>query len=232
MIPQDRTVKEPLFLMNRQTLFRRIYLLAALAALLALVLPLLALAPCAVPAADDYAYGTAARHAWRESASLPAVAAAAANTAADTWHDWQGSFSAVFLMALQPAVFGDRLYALTPAVMLAALLTGVFSLCLVLYGEMFRLGRESAATVAAVICGLCTALIPSAVQGLFWYNGAVYYVLFYGLWLCACALAVRYVRRGGAGRLVLLLLLAVLLGGGGTMSLPSAARWSASPRRS
>ena len=38
--------------MNRQTL-SRLYLIAALAVLLALVLPLLALAPCAVPAGDD-----------------------------------------------------------------------------------------------------------------------------------------------------------------------------------
>ncbi len=200
--------------MNRQTLFRRLYLIAALAALLALVLPLLALAPCAVPAGDDYSYGSAAHHAWRESASFTAAVAAAAHTAVDTWHHWQGSFSAVFLMALQPAVFGDRLYALTPFIMLTALLGGVFSLSQVLYGEVFRLGRESAAAVAAVVCSLCVALIPSAVQGLFWYNGAVYYVLFYGLWLAACALAVRYVRRGGAGRLALLLLSAAVLGGG------------------
>lgn len=199
--------------MNRQTL-SRLYLIAALAVLLALTLPLLALAPCAVPAADDYSYGTQTHRAWQESGSVPAAVAAAGRTAVRTWHGWQGTFSAVFLMALQPAVFGERLYAITPYLMLASLFAGVFSLCLVLYGEVFRLGRESAATVAAVICGLCAALIPSAVQGLFWYNGAVYYVLFYGLWLIACALGIRVVRRGGALRTALLLLLAIVLGGG------------------
>ena len=199
--------------MNRQTL-SRLYLIAALAVLLALTLPLLALAPCAVPAGDDYSYGTETHRAWRETGSVPAAVAAAGRTVAQTWHGWQGTFSAVFLMALQPAVFAERLYAITPYLMLAALFAGVFSLCLVLYGEVFRLGRESAAAVAAVICCLCVALIPSAAQGLFWYNGSVYYVLFYGLWLAACALGIRYVRRGGDGRLVLLLLLAVVLGGG------------------
>ncbi|MDO4990585.1 MAG: hypothetical protein Q4E45_08795, partial [Eubacteriales bacterium] len=199
--------------MNRQTL-SRLYLIAALAVLLALTLPLLALAPYAVPAADDYSYGTQTHLAWRESGSVPAAVAAAGRTAVRTWHGWQGTFSAVFLMALQPAVFGERLYAVTPCLMLASLFAGVFSLCLVLYGEVFRLGRESAAAIAAVICGLCAALIPSAVQGLFWYNGSVYYVLFYGLWLAACALGIRVVRRGGALRTAALLLLAVVLGGG------------------
>ena len=134
--------------MNRQTL-SRLYLIAALAVLLALTLPLLALAPYAVPAADDYSYGTQTHLAWRESGSVPAAVAAAGRTAVRTWHGWQGTFSAVFLMALQPAVFGERLYAITPYLMLASLFAGVFSLCLVLYGEVFRLGRESAAAIRA-----------------------------------------------------------------------------------
>ena len=62
--------------MNRQTL-SRLYLIAALAVLLALTLPLLALAPCAVPAGDDYSYGTETHRAWRETGSVPAAVAAA-----------------------------------------------------------------------------------------------------------------------------------------------------------
>ena len=62
--------------MNRQTL-SRLYLIAALAVLLALTLPLLALAPYAVPAADDYSYGTETHRAWQESGSVPAAVAAA-----------------------------------------------------------------------------------------------------------------------------------------------------------
>ena len=116
--------------MNRQAL-SRLYLIAALAVLLALVLPLLALAPCAVPAGDDYSYGTETHRAWRETGSVPAAVAAAGRTVAQTWHGWQGTFSAVFLMALQPAVFAERLYAITPYLMLTALFAGVSSLCLV-----------------------------------------------------------------------------------------------------
>lgn len=186
----------------------------SLLALLLLLLPMLALGRYAVPAADDYNYGAAAHDAFMQSGSVLRAVEAAASETAVTYTGWQGSFSAVFLMALHPGVFGERLYALTPAVMLAALGLGVFSLTLTLYTGVFGMERSRALLVAAALCVLCTQLLPSPVQGFFWYNGSVYYVVFYGLWLTAAALAIRYVRSGGTGRLCLLLLLAALLGGG------------------
>lgn len=200
--------------MDKQARLYRGLLILSLALLAALLLPLLWLGPCAVPCADDYSFGAPARHAWEESGSLRRALGAGLGKTAETWLSWQGSFAAVFLMAVQPAVFGERLYALTPLLMLSALLLGVFTLLPALFGELFRTRRDTALITAAGVCALCVQLAPSPVQAFFWYNGAVYYVLFYGLSLAAMALAIRLVRRGGGGRLALLSLLCVILGGG------------------
>jgi len=200
--------------MNKLTSLRRLLPAAALVLLLALLAPMLLLGRYAVPGADDYTYGAAAYHALRAGAPAWRAIPAAAGVARDAWFDWQGTFSAIFLMALQPAVFADGLYALTPCIMLFFLLLGIFSLNRALYADAFGMPRGDAAVLSCVLCLLCTQLLPSPVQAFFWYNGAVYYVVYFGLSLAAMALAIRLVQRGGAGRTLLLSLLAVFLGGG------------------
>ena len=200
--------------MKKDDVFLRLAVFLSLAVLLALLIPMLLLGRCAVPAADDFGYSAAGRLAWEASGSVWHVLRAAASQVVSSWYGWQGSFSGIFLMALQPALFAERLYLLTPFVMLGALLLGVFSLSLALFGGVFHADRRAALLTAAAVCLLCTQLPPSAVQGFYWWNGAVYYVFFHGAAMAAIALAIRLVRRGGRGREALLVLLALFLGGG------------------
>lgn len=192
----------------------RMLLILLLLFLAVSLVPLLLLAPYAVPCADDYSYGAQTHAVFTSSGSLTQTLAAALTQVKSTYRNWQGSFSAIFLMALQPAVFGARWYFLTPVLMLLSLLGGLFCFCLALFSGVFGLPRPLSGCVAAVTALLSLQLIPSPVQGLYWYNGAVYYTFFHGLALLAFALALRLIRRGGAGRQLLLCLLAVILGGG------------------
>ena len=73
------------------------------------LVPLLYLARYDVPSADDYIYGTAAHLTLVHGGSLNDAIAAALEHTAVIYHTWQGSYSAVFLMCLQPAVFSERL---------------------------------------------------------------------------------------------------------------------------
>ena len=56
------------------------------------------------PCSDDYSYGLYVAQAVRAGGSLGDILAAAVRETAETYFDWQGTFSAVFLMALQPAI--------------------------------------------------------------------------------------------------------------------------------
>lgn len=200
--------------MKDRSFYDRITLILALLLLLALLAPMLLLGRCAVPSADDYGYSGRTHLAWEATGSIPQVLRAAAEETAVSYFGWQGTHAAIFLMALQPALFRESLYALTPLIMAAALAAGVFSLSFTVYSGLFGLDRRAACLFAAAVCCLCTQLLPSPVQGFYWYNGSIFYVFFFGLSLCAFSLAARYYRLGGAGRLALLLVLAVLLGGG------------------
>jgi len=183
-------------------------------ALAALLVPMLLLAFYATPMADDFSFGAPAHRAWVESGSFFAALSAALSKVRESFFGWQGTYSAIFLMALQPAVFSEGLYFLTGFVMLAALIIGSFCFCRAFFFRLLGLDKHMADIIAAVLLLLSTQLLPSPVQAFYWFNGSVYYVLFHGLMLVAVALGIRFVKEGGRGRLLLLCLLAIILGGG------------------
>lgn len=199
--------------MRKLSVSYRLLLWLLLFALAASLIPLLVLGFYAAPSSDDYSFSVQTRAAFVESGSLPRTLAAAADKTREIYRDWQGSFSAVFLMALQPAIFGARWYALTPALMLASLLSGLFVCCDALFSRLWGLPRSLSACVAAVLALLCIQLMPSPVDGLYWYNGAVYYTFFHGLALAAVGLGLRLSQSGRRRDCLLLCLLALLLGG-------------------
>ena len=173
----------------------RVILPVLLAVLVLAVLPLLCTARFDVPCADDLSFGARAHLAYVRTGSAAAAVAAAAEEARIAYTTWQGTFSAIFLMGLQPAVFGEAAYAATPFIMLLALIGGTFLACLSVFSDLLGVGKGAAACAAALICIICTQLLPSPVQGFFWYNGAVYYTFFYGLSLAALALGIRLALR-------------------------------------
>lgn len=206
--------------MNKLSFERRepdiLKLSAILLALLlaALVVPMLVIGQYDVPGADDYSFGSRAHHAYIASGSFFAAVKAAVEEMRLSYSTWQGSFSAIFLMALQPAVFGERFYALTAPIMLFALTGGTYCFTSRLFKDVFNAPCDAGCCTAALILIVSTQLPLSPVQGFYWYNGAVYYTFFYGVSLCALALAVRLFKRGGVACTVLLSLLAFFLGGG------------------
>lgn len=186
----------------------------SIAALALLLIPLLCLGFYAAPAADDFSYGAPARQAFAETGTVLAAMAAAWAKTVESYLNWQGTFSAIFLMALQPAVFSEKLYFLTTFIMLAAVVAGCFAFCRAFFSGVLGLDKHLGGIAAALLCLLYTQLLPSPVQGLYWFNGSVYYVLFHGLLLLALALGIGLVKKGGLWRMALLCLLAVLIGGG------------------
>lgn len=197
-----------------RTISQRALLLLVLAALLLCLAPLLLLGRYDVPAGDDFNYGLNAHLTYAHSGSLLQALDAALFRVQDTYFSWQGSYSAVLLMCLQPAVFRESLYSLTPWIMSLALLGGTFCFCTALFRGLFDLSGKSGAITAGILGILDLLLMPVPAESFFWYNGSVYYTFYYGLALAALALAIGCARRGGFGRILLLSLLGLWLGGG------------------
>ncbi len=178
------------------------------------LLPMLIAGMYAVPCADDYSYGYEAHKVFVETGSVAKALLRGLKHVGEVYTIWQGTYSAVFLFSIQPAVFGEQLYSVTAVIMLSALTAGCIALCASLFSGVFGLDKRLSGCIGCACVIACTQLLPSPVQGFYWYNGAIFYTFFYGLSLIAFALGIKCVTEEGKASRIWLCLLCAILGGG------------------
>ena len=151
-----------------------------LALLIASLVPLLLLGRYDWPSSDDYCYAYLPHEALLQGGSFWG----------EVWHtmwgyykSWQGTFTALGLMAVTPLTFSEYLYWLTPVVMLASLCIGTFKLTDTLVRRGLGGTWRQTVFVAAPMLLLSIQFVPSPKDSFYWWNGAVYYTFTYGIML-------------------------------------------------
>ncbi|MCR5137834.1 MAG: hypothetical protein K6C12_12245 [Oscillospiraceae bacterium] len=180
-------------------------------------IPLLFLGRYDAPAGDDFSYGAEAHLAYVHSGSILEAVKAAWGQVKSSFYGWQGTWSAILLMSLQPSVFGFAWYQITPFLLIGMLAFGIFILCIRLFREVFKTGLYFGLCVGAVVTMTCVQLVPSPVQAFYWYNGAIYYTFFQGMAFLSFGIMIPLVlkeSRKPVDRSVLLIFLELVLGGG------------------
>lgn len=182
---------------------KNIYLCILILAAVMSVLPLLALSAYDHPSADDFTYARDTYHVWQESGSVFQLLRAAICTSASYWNHWQGLYASTFLQSLQPAVFGEQFYAITGFLMLAILFAGNIAFSTFFIHRAMKGSKLSAAAIGCMMSFLMAQWMPSFVEGLYWYNGAMAYVLFFALLeLLACLAASVCLSADTKGRVL------------------------------
>ena len=141
------------------------------------LIPVLLLEKYNFPSADDFGFSTYTRLAWADTHNFRAVLAAACRKVAEVWQTWQGTYSSVFLMALQPGIFGDGFYWITTWIMIGGLTLSVWYLFKVIFQECLNGHRGISIAVASVYLLIAVQCMIDKTQGFFWYNGAVHYMV-------------------------------------------------------
>ncbi len=207
--------------MSKKPLVFRLFSTRNMAVLLAVILilcliPMYAVGVYSHPSGDDYAYGLPAHEAWEGTRSLLTVVMASARNTVGTYSGWQGTFSAVFLMGLQPGFFGEQYYFLGVLFLLTTFLAASVWFIWVALVKTLHMDGWSALLAGSVFLLLCTQFMPMAFPAFYWYNGAIYYTFFYTLSLAYGALILQRWLHGkrGVASGILILLLSVVIGGG------------------
>ena len=191
----------------------RVLFLLLLAALLLFLIPMLAIAKYDVPAADDFSFSCETHAAVAAGGSVSDILSGAVEKAEKVYYTWQGSFSAVFLMAFQPAIWGLKYYTLTTWIMVFSLLGGIFFLFQRILHGVFGVSRNISGIAAAVASLACTQFLPSPNQSFYWYNGSVYYTFTFAVMLVLFAVAAGYLLYGGGLRIAAAVFLCLVIGG-------------------
>jgi len=170
--------------------------------------------------ADDIDFGQAVHAVYADGGSAVEIAQTAGQTVAEYYKEWQGTYAAIFLFALQPGAFSAGFYSITPILLIGALVAGLGYFLNRLILHVLAAPSYVWLGAWAVAVFLCVQFPRSASEGFFWYNGGVFYVFFFALMLFALGYIMHGLFRTGSrktvllGRTLLLSALSVLLAGG------------------
>ena len=178
-----------------------------------LLIPILFLSRYAVPSSDDFSFSCETHSAFLSGKGFAAILAGALTKTVEVYQSWQGSFSAVFLMAFQPSIWGFRFYRLTTYIIIIPLVSSIFFICKRSFSGIFQADRYLSDGIAAFLVIICTQFLPSPNQGFYWYNGAVYYSFTFSLMLFFFGCLIGCIQNGGSWRLIILCILAIVIGG-------------------
>ena len=192
--------------------------IAVIVLCICILLPLLIISTYNRASADDYDYAILTHQVVENGGNVFQLIGAAFDTTVKFYNSWQGLYTSAFILSLQPAIFGESYYALSaPIVMLFAFVCMLVSVHIL---NKHFLKRSALFTVAASLT-LLTVLIlwlPSATEGLFWFNGAMNYMPFVFLNLLnLCLLLEAYCSEKKVKRYALIsvcTLLSFLISGG------------------
>lgn len=155
------------------------------------LIPLYIIGGYAHPSVDDYYYGAETAELWKNTRSVGALLTCAARETGAIYYKWQGNFSAIFLMQLQPGIFGENYYFIAPLLLITA-----YAACSLFFfdtamkkifgADKYRSGIVS---LSVTFVSMQLANVPS--DSFYWYNGSIYYTFFYSLMLLLFALMIR-----------------------------------------
>ena len=140
-----------------------------------LLLPFFLGAQAAHPATDDFTFAAYTHPTWMQTHSLPHVLKDALSYAVRTWRDWQGTFTGIVIMTLNPAVFSIDHYGVHAVILLAAHIAA-WLVCLTHFlGRRLGLKKEICRGMALALSALSLMFLPDIVEGIYWFNGAWFY---------------------------------------------------------
>ena len=141
----------------------------------ALLAPFFLGAPAAHPATDDFTFAVYTHPTWVQTGSLLHVLKDAVSYALRTWHDWQGTFTGIVVMTLNPAVFSLEHYGAHAAVLLALHLVSWLVFMRHMLGRRLGLPRGVWLPLYMTLSAFGLMFLPDIVEGIYWFNGAWFY---------------------------------------------------------
>lgn len=159
----------------------RIYLYCIIIISFLLLLPMFKIGFYSHPSFDDFGYSATTYHVYNETHSIPLTIKEAFDNSIKMTSSWQGLYTAAFVQALQPAIFGVRYYAFTSIISIATIWIPVFLFFYYTLCVRLKWNKLQTFSLASIICTVMTQFLPSAVEGLYWFNGAMNYTLFWGM---------------------------------------------------
>ena len=162
------------------------------------MIPIWYLGHYARPSGDDYGYSVLTHTAWLETHSLIEVFKAGIATVKQFYNAWNGDWFTTFLFSLMPEVFAPYTFWTVTYMM-----TGILIICMTLFlyeicVRILKMPVRDFVIYDMIILFISYQFMPSAKIGIYWYVGAVHYIVPHAISLLAILFAMRYCKENKA----------------------------------
>lgn len=180
-----------------------------------LMIPILRVSFYTHPSADDYSYGINTANVIKNEGIME-VFKGTIKTLNEFYSTWQGTYSAIILFSLNPSVFGNNMYFLTTFIIIGLLFIAMYYFLKQIINKFLKCDKKIFWICLLALFLLFIETMPDKCQGLFWWNGASFYMIFLALEFLEWGLLVKRYFLGEKTKLnyVLLSILIAIIGGG------------------
>lgn len=190
--------------------------------LIAVLIPLFAIARYNFPSIDDYCYALDCGYTYGQSINGVSVFWTQIETTYHYWLNWQGTFFATYFAYVCNVLFMENYYFVTPMITLLPMVLAEIYAGIIIFTKGFG-ATKSQALIGTIPCILFQVLMtPCPVEAYYWMCGATLYTSMYSVAILGIACMVSLLRKQegekrGAARCVLFVL-AFMIGGSNYIS--------------
>ena len=184
---------------------------ASILVLIIILIPLIYIAKYNHSCADDYSYGILTHQSWKNTHSIIEVVKTAIKQVGITYQNWQGTFSAVFLMAFQPAIFGEEYYWITTFLVIGTFIIANMYILKIILKDYFKCDSKNYWIITSLILIFSIQFVPYPVESFYWYNGSVYYTFFYSIMLVLIGVVLKSLKEENKKRKIIYFCIGIAL---------------------
>ena len=149
-----------------------------------------------------------------QGASLFEILAQAGRDMVDVWKGFEGTWASNFVLAMQPGIWGERVYSITPFLGLIFMLVGSgLFLYEIIVKRMGGYSKEEFFIIFLPLVIIMPQFMPFIRGGLYWFTGMAHYTIPYGTALLLLVLNSRYLATGRKILIPFMILLSIYIGG-------------------
>ena len=166
------------------------------------------------PAVDDYNYSVYTFNALKTGGIIELIKGIM-KTVAEFYKTWQGTYSAIIIMSLEPAIYGQQFYFLGSFILIISLIFSTYKLTQTIVEKILLINKKYTYLITSIFLLITLETMPSIVQGLYWWNGASYYTLFYCFHLLNISLLLKtfLLKENNKKNYILSIILTILIAG-------------------
>ena len=166
------------------------------------------------PQVDDYNYSIYTFNALKNG-GITELIKGVIKTVDEFYRTWQGTYSAITIMSLEPAIYGQEFYFLGSFILIISLVFSTYKLVQTITEKILLINKKYTYLITVIFLLITLETMPSIVQGLYWFNGASYYTLFYCFHLLNISLLLKMflLKENNKKNIILSILLTILIAG-------------------